>query len=209
VILAACTGMRKGEILPRKWSDVGVNEEYPFIYAAKTKNKRPKRLPLPELAVIALRQLPSYGKHEYLFPAKPNVRFKGNFSKPYAWDLGKRFRRVCRLAGITDLRIHDLRHFATTMLFMSGVADAVIRKLTGHRSEELERYKHFSPSFKQQTVDLIADGLTEIMGTKMGTVPEKEEDRPEERSLSPVDTGLSGGADGIRTRDLRRDRPAF
>lgn len=30
----------------------------------------------------------------------------------------------------------------TTMLFMEGVADAVIRKLTGHRSEELERYKH-------------------------------------------------------------------
>lgn len=58
------------------------------------------------------------------------------------WDLGHRFRRVCKLAGINDLRIHDLRHFATTMLFIEGVADTIIRKMTGHRSEELERYKH-------------------------------------------------------------------
>jgi hypothetical protein len=116
---------------------------------------------------------------------------------------------VCKLAGISDLRIHDLRHFATTMLFMGGVADAVIRKLTGHRSEELERYKHFSPTFRQETVELIAEGITEIMGTNLGTSPKKEEDHSEEWSSSPVDTGLIGGADGTRTRDLRRDRPAF
>jgi hypothetical protein len=33
-------------------------------------------------------------------------------------------------------------------LFIEGVADAIIRKMTGHRSEELERYKHLSPAFK-------------------------------------------------------------
>lgn len=209
IILAACTGMRKGEILPRKWSEVGVDEEYPFIYAAKTKNKRPKRLPLPALTVYALKNLPSYGKHEYLFPAKPNARFKDNFSKPHAWDLGKRFRRVCRLAGITDLRIHDLRHFATTMLFMEGVADAVIRKLTGHRSEELERYKHFSPTFKQQTVELIAGGINELLGTDLGTSLQKEKSHSDKQLFLPGFPGLNGGADGIRTRDLRRDRPAF
>ena len=92
---------------------------------------------------------------------------------------------------------------------MSGVADAVIRKLTGHRSEELERYKHFSPSFKQQTVELIAEGLTEVMGTKKGTPTEKEEDHPDEWSLIPHSKEDVGGADGTRTRDLRRDRPAF
>lgn len=47
--------------------------------------------------------------------------------KPHAWDLRKRFKRICTRAGINDLRIHDLRHFATTMLFMEGVPDAIIR----------------------------------------------------------------------------------
>ena len=56
-----------------------------------------------------------------------------------ALSRGKQFRRVCLLAGVRGLRIHDLRHFATIMLFVEGVADAIISKLTGHRPEELER----------------------------------------------------------------------
>ena len=44
---------------------------------------------------------------------------------------------------------------------MEGVADAIIRKMTGHRSEELERYKHFSPDFMNKTTGLIAGKLTE------------------------------------------------
>lgn len=80
--------------------------------------------------------------------------------------MGKRFWRVCKNAGITDLRIHDLRHFATTMLFIEGVPDAIIRKMTGHRSEELERYKHLSASFKQQSVELIVGGISRQLGTK-------------------------------------------
>jgi len=115
-----------------------------------------------------------------------------------------------KLAEIPDLIIHDLRHFATTMLFMEGVAEAVIRKLTGHRSEELERYKHFSPTFKQQTVELIAGGINELLGTNLGTPAEnpttKEKSRSDEQLIPPDVSGLSGGADGTRTRDLRRDR---
>ena len=188
-----------------------MDEEFPYIHTARTKNGRPKRLPLPGIVVYALRQLPSYGKHEYLFPAKPNVRFKDveKFSKPHAWDLGKRFRRICDLAGVSDLRIHDLRHFATTMLFIEGVADAIIRKMTGHRSEELERYKHLSPAFKQQTVELIAGRLSRHASTFLSPAPENTNGRPEGRPNVPHLRGISGGADGARTRDLRRDRPAF
>ena len=117
------------------------------------------------------------------------------------------------MAGIQDLRIHDLRHFATTMLFMEGVADAIIRKMTGHRSEELERYKHFSPAFSQQTSELIASKLvTELegkMGTKMGTLPETKESRQDGDSQTTDNKGDNGGADGTRTRDLQRDRLAF
>jgi integrase len=72
------------------------------------------------------------------------------FQKPYARDIGKRLRRIRDLTGINDLRIHDLQHFATTMLFMEDIADAIIRKMTGHHSDELERYKHFSPEFKNR-----------------------------------------------------------
>jgi len=62
------------------------------------------------------------------FSLQPNVRFKvkEDFKKPHAWDLGTRFRRVRKQAGIKDLRIHDLRHFGTTVLVMDENADATI-----------------------------------------------------------------------------------
>jgi integrase len=173
-----------------------------------SKNKRPSRLPLPKLAVLALKQMPSYGKSEYLFPAKPNVRFKDveKFSKPYAWDLGKRFKRICTKAGINDLRIHDLRHFATTMLFMEGVPDEIIRKMTGHRSEELQRYKHFSTPFLQQTGERIAGQLQKhistFSGTKAKKTPKSKKAIPKGSPQTPGFPGFSGGVDGTRTRDL-------
>ena len=211
IAVAACTGMRKGEILPRRWEEVRIEDEYPFIYTAKTKNRRPKRLPLPAFAVQALKEMPSYGKSEYLFPANPNVRFSdpAKFSKPYARDLGKRFRRICDLAEIYDLRIHDLRHFATTMLFMDGVPDTIIRKMTGHTSAALERYKHLDASFATQSVQRIGDRIAEKIATFSAT-PVKKKKVARKSNLHPsVFTGFSGGADGTRTRDLRRDRPAF
>ena len=213
ILLAACTGLRKTAILSRKWDEVDLDAEFPSVFLPKkdSKNKKANRLPLPRLVIEALRQLPSYGSHEYLFPARSNAKYKEveKFQKPHAWDIGKRFRRIRDLAGITDLRIHDLRHFATTMLFMEGVADAIIRKMTGHRSEELERYKHFSPDFKKQTSELIAGKLVEELGTKRATGEENEKSRQKDDSQTTDNKEINGGADGTRTRDLQRDRLAF
>ncbi len=214
IILAACTGLRKTAILSRKWEEVKLDVDFPSIFLPKkdSKNRRSNRLPLPQFCVEALKQLPSYGKHDYLFPARPNVKYRnvGDFKKPHAWDIGKRFRRVRNSAGITDLRIHDLRHFATTMLFIEGVSDAIIRKMTGHRSDELERYKHMSPSFSQQTTELIAGKLMdELDGTKRATLLENEKSRDTRDSETTDSKLISGGADGTRTRDLQRDRLAF
>ncbi len=94
-------------------------------------------------------QMPSYQTDEYVFSAKAD------------WDLGKRFRRICKLAKASDLRIHGLRHFATADAFYGRCTDAIIRKMTGHRSDELERYKHF----------------------KRGTDPENTNDQPTDWSI--------------------------
>ena len=159
LILAPTTGMRKGEILARKWTDIDLDSKNPSINVRITKNREPKRIQLPDIAVDALRALPSYGHHEYVFPAKANPRFQGNFKKPHAWDLGKRFRRVADAVGIKELRIHDLRHFTASTLTAEGVADNIISLLTGHKSRELRRYQHLREDLKRGTVDLIAKTL--------------------------------------------------
>jgi hypothetical protein len=48
---------------------------------------------------------------------------------------------------------------AKTIVFLRGIPEAVIPKLTGHRSRELERFEHLSPLIEQQTVELIASEL--------------------------------------------------
>jgi hypothetical protein len=45
------------------------------------------------------------------------------------------------------------RHFAATVLFMNGIPDAMISKMTGHTSRELKKYQQLSPDFKKQTVE--------------------------------------------------------
>jgi hypothetical protein len=75
-----------------------------------------------------------------------------------------------------------LKEFAL-VLFIEGVPDAIIRKMTGHRSEKLERYKHFSPAFQQQTAGLIdgklSDEISRHSGTNPGTMPTKRRRPPE------------------------------
>jgi hypothetical protein len=37
---------------------------------------------------------------------------------------------------------------AASVLLMQGIPGDVVRKITGHRSRELERYQHLSPLFR-------------------------------------------------------------
>ncbi len=207
LILAGTTGARKNEILARLWKEVELDGVAPHIYIPKTKNGRPKRLPLASVAVEALRKLPSCGWDEYLFPPdRGNVRFTGKSS--HRWDIRDRFKAACDRAGkeFGSLRIHDLRHMATTILFLRGIPEAVIRKLTGHRSRELERYEHLSPLLKRQTVELIAEEFRIATDTPTDTVAIlRETNEPQSWQIEEK----NGGDDGARTRDLRRDRPAF
>ena len=85
-------------------------------------------------------------------------------------------------------------------MFLRVIPEAIIRKLTGRRSRELERYEHLSPLLKQQTVELIAKELS-------GTATDTPENEPGRKRSEVIER--NGGDDGARTRDLRRDRPAF
>ena len=70
------------------------------------------------------------------------------------------------------LRIQDLRHFART-LFLKGIPEAIISKLTGHKSRELKRCEHLSPAVKKQTVDLITSELEVVSDSATG-IPDKQ-----------------------------------
>ena len=160
LIVSVTTAARKMEILNRRWDEAHLSVPIPFLHVPVSKNGDPIDLVLTGVAVEALKRLPSYGKSEYLFPSRPTARFP-NPATPHMWDIGKRFRKACRETGIKGLRIHDLRHTGPSILLERGVPEEIVRKLTGHRSKELERYQHLSEQTKQQTADIIAEELLE------------------------------------------------
>ncbi|WP_277399371.1 site-specific integrase [Burkholderia sp. Ac-20384] len=70
--------------------------------------------------------------------------------------LQKGFRAACERVGISDFRIHDLRHTFASWLVMSGVSLYVVRDLLGHSSIAVtERYAHLSPDQGRSAVQSL------------------------------------------------------
>ena len=102
-----------------------------------------------------------------------------------------------------------------TILMMLGVPDPIVRKLTGHRSRELERYQHLTPELRAMTVNLISTELfrakqakkTET-GTPTGTVRKTRPAGNRARREVLHSRGVDGGVDGTRARDAPEARRA-
>ena len=56
------------------------------------------------------------------------------------------FERACKRAGIENLRLHDLRHEATSRFFEKGLNVMEVSAITGHQDlRMLKRYTHIRP----------------------------------------------------------------
>src|SRR5262245_7605080 len=104
------------------------------------------------------RRCPRTAPHEYLFPSQP-TKMCAEPKRPYRWDCGKQLRALAKSAGVRDIRIHDLRHAGAPILMTLRVSDPIVRKITGDRFLELERYQHLTPEVRALTVNLIAREL--------------------------------------------------
>jgi integrase len=192
---------------------VHLDGSFPYFQIPITKNDDPKIIPLPASAVEELKKLPSFGKREYLFPAKPTHRRPdpSQFKKPCRWDIREAFVEACTKAGIEDLHIHDLRHLGPSILLAQGVPDSVVAKVTGHRSAALKRYQHLSESFRKQTVNLIASVLSvPFTDTRSDTVPFEHQGSAAKSGCKPKQKKrLNGRPERTRTVDLYRVKVAL
>jgi len=113
LVLARETAMRRGELLSMQWRNV--NLERCTVFLPKTKNGHAREVPLSPLAVDVLVGL-QRAKHqdEFVLPITSNaVRM--------AWD------RLRARAGVTDIRLHDLRAQAATDRLLEGWSVAEVQ----------------------------------------------------------------------------------
>jgi integrase len=158
VITAVCTGLRKGEIVNIKWSDVDFRNR--VIYIQNTKNGEKREVSMNDYLTETLKSIKRNDKSLYIFCDKDG--------KPY-YDFRKSFATALEKAGVKDFRFHDLRHTFASNLVMEGVDLATVRELLGHKSIEMTlRYSHLSPDHKAKAVkvmDLLL-GMDTNMDTK-------------------------------------------
>ncbi len=64
-------------------------------------------------------------------------------------------------AGLTEIRFHDLRHSAATILLSMGVHPKVVQELLGHNqiSMTMDIYSHVLPTMQKDAVSKLNDAL--------------------------------------------------
>lgn len=146
LITAINTGMRRGEILSLKWTDVNFHTD--IIYIREAKSGEGRAIPMNNNVKNALMGVRKNPKSEYIFNSRKNEKRN---------DLRKPFARALLRAGITrHFRFHDLRHTFASHLAMKGVDLNTIRSLLGHSSLEMTmRYSHLSPDHNKRAVAVL------------------------------------------------------
>lgn len=152
VRVALYTAMRSGEILSLTESNVDLERKLVTIH--DTKNKDSRTIPLSNKAF-------SVFKDALANPIKPDdtdllfygERGRDGVRRGYAAN--RAWTKALKKAEISDLRLHDLRHEATSRFVEAGLSDQQVASITGHKSMQmLMRYTHLR---SEDLVSLISD----------------------------------------------------
>jgi integrase len=126
------TGARKGEIETLKWSEIDSQSGYMRLADSKTGQKA---IPLNAGALEVLNGLARLEGSKFVFPA---YRSEGYYEgTPKVWT------RIRAIAGLDDVRLHDLRHSFASVAVSGGASLPIIGALLGHtNSATTQRYAH-------------------------------------------------------------------
>jgi integrase len=175
ILLAASSGARRGELLALRWSDIELDRERMSIERGivrvggdlieqGTKTHQSRRISLDAGTVSALEAHHALAA-ERAQEAGSTITSESfvfshalDGSTPWHPDSTSRaFRKLCQQAGITGIRLHDLRHYVATRLLAAGVDVRTVAGRLGHRnpSTTLNVYSHFVPETDQRAAEAL------------------------------------------------------
>jgi integrase len=179
ITVAIHTGMRRGELLRLKWSDVDFVSGTIFVRVSKSGEGR--RIPLSPTAHRTLVALRDARRERMRARVVSQSEAAGTvFTAPeggFVMNLGRIWYPVLSRAGIEGLRFHDLRHTFASRLAMKGVDLYRVQLLMGHKTPAMTlRYAHLSPAHLRAAVAMLdapgpkpwAEGIEPDPGTAIG-----------------------------------------
>jgi integrase len=172
VTLALATGLRRGELLALKWSDIDLDRG--MLQVARTdvyingqghvqsepKTRAGRRsLKLTSFAVQALREHRSRQRVQQMQVRSTwqdhNLVFcnqHGGYLAPAS--LSRRFKQVLAQAELDPIRFHALRHSCATLLLKMRVPGKVVQEILGHStiSITMDKYGHVLPGMQDEAI---------------------------------------------------------
>ena len=130
--LLLLTGCRLGEIQTAKWDYVTERGlELPDSKVGK------RCIPLPAAALTVLNDLPRTAGNPFII--------EGKLPDTHITDMQRPWRRIRELAGLEDVRIHDLRHTYASIAVSGGMPIQMVGRLLGHTQLQTTlRYAHLA-----------------------------------------------------------------
>jgi integrase len=169
----ALTGARRGEALAAKWSEFNLETGAWTKPSANTKQRRTHRVPLSGAAVAILKEMQAEG-------AKMR---KDGILTPYVFPSSKRpaealtevrrtWASACKTAGISSVRLHDLRHSFASALVSGGVGLPTIGAMLGHtQPKTTARYSHLYDSTLRDAAERVGSMATRTEKPSAEVVP--------------------------------------
>jgi integrase len=155
--LLILTGCRLGEIQTLQWgfiTDQGM--ELPDTKTGA------RRIPLPSAARAVLSTLARVDGNPYVIVGKVAGKHATDFQHPW--------RRIRERAGLTGVRIHDLRHTYASNAVSSGMPIQMVGRLLGHTQiQTTMRYAHLADEPVKQAAEENAERLSALVS---GAIPQ-------------------------------------
>lgn len=177
-VLALCLGLRRGELLGLRWSDIDLDAETLEVsvslqrvagslrlVAPKTEDSA-RTIPLPPICAKALRDHAErqaaeranagieWEDHGLVFPSRLGTPMEPDNLRR-SWD------RISKSAGISDVRFHDTRHTCVSLLLDLKVPPHIVHEIVGHSDIEVTMtiYAHASLDEKRAALRKLGDAL--------------------------------------------------
>lgn len=149
------TGVRKDELLTLKWVDVDfIRKE---IKLTNTKNGKNHYVPLSNAAIDILNQIPHIEGNRFVIIGKNDGQHLVNIDKPW--------QRIRKMAGLEDVRLHDLRRTVGSWLAQSGNSLHLIGNVLNHSNQSTTAiYARFGQDSTRDALEKHGQLITGISG---------------------------------------------
>ncbi len=151
VLVSLNCGLRRGELLGLRWSDVDLERALLTVTDENAKSRTQRHIPLNREALDTLKAWQKQAHPVHLFADRKGEPLR---------EL-KDWQQVQKAAQLVKFRWHDLRHTFASRLVMAGVDLNTVRELLGHADLKMTlRYAHLSPEHKRAAVAVLEQCAT-------------------------------------------------